>query len=51
MHELSDRARRFMQTWDRRPYIEDLELVRAALEEAGVPVTEPVLDFHRTFAG
>jgi hypothetical protein len=49
--ELSDRARRFMRTWERRPYVEDLGLVRAALEEAAVPITDAVLDFHRTFAG
>jgi hypothetical protein len=48
---LSERAQRFLQTWERRPYVEDLGLVRAAIEEAGLPVTEPVLDFHRTFAG
>jgi hypothetical protein len=35
----------------RRPYVEDLGLVRAALAEAGVPVTDPLLDFHREFAG
>jgi hypothetical protein len=49
--ELSRRARRFLQTWERRPYVEDLGLVRAAIEEASLPVTQPVLDFHRTFAG
>ena len=48
---LSERAKRFVQTWERRPHVEDLGLVRAAIEEAGLPVTEPVLDFHRTFAG
>jgi hypothetical protein len=37
--------------WKRRPYVKDLELVRAAIQEAGLPVTDPVLDFHRTFAG
>jgi hypothetical protein len=40
-----------MATWERRPHIEDLDLVRAALQEANLPVTDPVLDFHRTFAG
>jgi len=49
--QLSDRARRFMQTWPTCPSVQDLSLVRAALEEAGVPVTQPVLDFHQTFAG
>jgi hypothetical protein len=49
--KLSDRAQRLLQTWERRPYVEDLGLVRAAIEEVGLPVTEPVLDFHRTFAG
>jgi hypothetical protein len=49
--ELSSRAQRFMATWERRPYVDDLEIVRAALLEAAVPVTEPVLDFHCTFAG
>ena len=50
---LSERGQRFVQqVWgERRPHVEDLELVRAAIEEAGLPVTEPVLDFHRTFAG
>lgn len=48
---LSERAQRFVQTWERRPHVEDLGLVRAAIEEVGLPVTEPVLDFHRTFAG
>jgi hypothetical protein len=48
---LSRRARRFIKTWERQPHVEDLGLVRAAIEEAGLPVTEPVLDFHRTFAG
>ena len=48
---LSDRAWRLVQTWERRPHVEDLGLVRAAIEDAGLPVTEPVLDFHRTFAG
>jgi hypothetical protein len=28
-----------------------LGLLRAAIEEVGLPVTEPVIDFHRTFAG
>ncbi len=49
--ELSERARRFLQTWKREPYVDDLKLVRAALDEAGVPVTDPVLDFHKTFGG
>lgn len=49
--ELSKRARALMKTWDRRPYVKDLGLVRAAIEEARLPVTEPVLDFHRSFAG
>jgi hypothetical protein len=35
----------------RRPHVDDLGLVRAALESAGVPPTEPLLDFHRAFAG
>jgi hypothetical protein len=48
---LSKRAERFLQTWDRRPHVEDLGLVRAAIEEAGLSVTDPVIDFHRTFAG
>lgn len=48
---LSERAQRFVRTWERRPYVDDLGLVRAAIEEAGLPITEPVLDFHRTFAG
>ncbi|HKB40129.1 MAG TPA: hypothetical protein VKD72_27085 [Gemmataceae bacterium] len=48
---MSKRARRFIQTWQRCPYVKDLGQVRAAIEEAGLPVTEPVLDFHRTFAG
>jgi hypothetical protein len=50
---LSVRAHRFVQEvcGERRPHVEDLGLVRAAIEEAGLPVTEPVLDFHRTFAG
>jgi hypothetical protein len=48
---LSDRAQRFLRTLERAPHVEDLELLRDRLEEAGVPVTEPVLDFHRTFAG
>jgi hypothetical protein len=48
---LSERAQRFVQTWERRPHVEDLRLVRAAIKEAGLPVTEPVLDFHRAFAG
>lgn len=48
---LSERAQRFLQTWRRESYVEDLGFVRAAIEEAGLPVTEPVLDFHRTFAG
>src|SRR5947209_4602926 len=51
MQALSERAQRFVQTWERRPHVEDLEPVRAAIEEVGLPVTEPVLDFHRTFAG
>jgi hypothetical protein len=42
---------RAAESAQRRPYIEDLGLVRAALEQAGVPVTEPLLDFHREFAG
>lgn len=48
---LSKRAQRYIQTWERRPYVEDLGLVRAAIREVGLPVTRPVLDFHRTFAG
>lgn len=48
---LSMRAQRFIQTLERRPHVEDLGLVRAAIEEAGLTVTEPVLDFHQTFAG
>ncbi len=48
---LSERAQRFVQTWERQPYVEDLRLVRAAIKEAGLPVTKPVLEFHRTFAG
>jgi hypothetical protein len=36
---------------ERRPHVEDLALVRAALEKARVPVTDPLLDFHRVFAG
>jgi hypothetical protein len=48
---LSERAQRFVQTWERQSYVEDLGLVRAALKKARVPITEPVLDFHRTFAG
>jgi hypothetical protein len=48
---LSERARRFLEAWERRPYVDDLGLVRAALEEAGLPVTEPVLEFHHAFAG
>jgi hypothetical protein len=48
---LSDRAQRFLQTLERRPHVSDLRLVRAAIEEAGLPVTQPVLDFHQTFAG
>jgi hypothetical protein len=48
---LSERAQHFVQTWERQPYVENLALVRAAIEEAGLPVTEPVLDFHHTFAG
>lgn len=48
---LSERARRYLDTWERRPCVDDLGLVRAAIEEVGLPVTEPVLDFHRTFAG
>jgi hypothetical protein len=50
-HVLSDRAQRFLQTFERRPHVEDLDVVRVAIEAAGLPVTEPVLDFHRTFAG
>lgn len=49
--QLSERAQRFVQTWDRRPHVEDLKLVRSAIKEAGLPVTEPVLNIHRTFAG
>ena len=50
---LSARAQRFVaEVWgERRPHVADLGLVRAAVEEAGLPITEPVLDFHRTFAG
>src|SRR5262249_5966010 len=48
---LSDRAQRFLQIFERRPHVEDLKLVRAAIKAARLPVTQPVLDFHRTFAG
>ena len=48
---LSKRSLQFIQTLERRPRVEDLGLVRAAIEETGLPVTEPVLDFHQTFAG
>jgi hypothetical protein len=48
---LSERAQRFLSSRERRPHVEDLGLLRDLLEEAGVPVTEPVLDFQRTFAG
>lgn len=48
---LSDRARRFLGHHERRPHVEDLGMVRAALERQGVPVTDALLDFHRTFAG
>jgi hypothetical protein len=50
-HELSHRARRHLERRTRGEYVADLGLVRAALERAGAPVTDPVLDFHRTFAG
>jgi hypothetical protein len=51
--ELSERARRMVAAnWgERRPYVDDLGLVRGALEAAGVLPTEPLLDFHRVFAG
>jgi hypothetical protein len=49
--ELSKRAQRFLQTQERRPHVQELGLLSALLEEAGVPVTQPILDFHRTFAG
>jgi hypothetical protein len=49
--ELSVLAQRYLRTKKRRRHIQDLDLVRAALAEAGVPVTEPVLDFHCVFAG
>jgi hypothetical protein len=48
---LSDRAQRFLQTFERRAHVWDLNLVRAAIKAAGLPVTQPVLDFHQTFAG
>jgi hypothetical protein len=48
---LSDRAQRFLAQWQRRPHVEDLGLVRDALQHRGVPITDPLLDFHRTFAG
>src|SRR5262249_36054319 len=48
---LSDRAQRYLQTLERRPHVTDMKLVRAAIKAAGLPVTQAVLDFHRTFAG
>jgi hypothetical protein len=51
MPVLSDRAQRFIQTFERRPHVEDLKVVRAAIKAVGLPVTQPVLNFHRTFAG
>lgn len=48
---LSERAQRYLQTLKRRPHVSDLKQVRAALKKAGVPITQPVLDFHETFAG
>lgn len=49
--KLSDRAQRYLQTFERRPHVSDLKLVRKALKAADVPITEAVLDFHETFAG
>src|SRR5262245_44019173 len=40
-----------LQTFERRPHVRDLKVVRAAIKAAGLRVTQPVLDFHRTFAG
>jgi hypothetical protein len=48
---LSDRAQRYLAQWQRRPHVEDPGLVRAALQRRGIPVTDALLDFHRTFAG
>jgi HEAT repeat protein len=50
-HKLSPRAQRHLARRERGPYVEDLELVRTALERAGVSPTEAALDFHHTFAG
>jgi hypothetical protein len=48
---LSDRAQRFLQIFERRPHVRDLKVVRTAIKAAGLLVTQPVIDFHRTFAG
>ncbi len=48
---LSTRAADYLQTWDRLPHIDDLDAVASALNRALVPVTQELLDYHRTFAG
>lgn len=48
---LSPRAQRYLEQLERRPHVEDLAEVRAALEEAGVPATDALLDFHERYAG
>lgn len=48
---LSLRAQRYLQQLERRPHVEDLGAVKAALERAGAPATEELLSFHERYAG
>jgi HEAT repeats len=47
----SQRATRYLERLERRPHIDDLGVVRRALEEAGVTATDALLAFHDEFAG
>ena len=48
---LSERAQRYLDRLERRPHVTDLGAVRGALATAGVPATDPLLEFHDRFAG
>lgn len=48
---LSERALQYLHSLRRWPFVQDDNIVIQALEAEGIPITEPLLAFHRTFAG